>query len=211
MKVYKSVNQRYKLAKLDQTYYLLDMDSTIKALFFPTLVWLFPFKAFELEQKQFEQLVACERKEYGAAAMTVLSILIGRPVSKFLIWFMEKFIVISTTERRWIYLVLVAIILLFFRYLNAVYNQYRMKKRIPLTSKEVIILSKKESISHYYKRNSLIRLMLLFLIAGIITYTTIFYDFDFMIVFIIGMLIFIFLNRSYLFPHGSTFDKENYR
>ncbi|MEI5991700.1 hypothetical protein A5881_003237 [Enterococcus termitis] len=205
MKVYESTNKRYKLAELDTDYYLIDMDSNIFAYFLPTLVWFFPFRAVEIDKETFNKLVSNGQKEYGIMASVVISMFIGRPVYKLSTIFFQELDVTSEIDKRAIYLLITFGCLLIFKSFIMFYNKLKLRKVLSGTGFNVTIEVEKESISTYYKRHSMIRLILIFVIAVGIIYITIFYLFDFIVVFILGVLIFIFMNRSYLFPYGSRF------
>ncbi|WP_086312305.1 hypothetical protein A5821_000082 [Enterococcus sp. 7F3_DIV0205] len=205
MKVYESTNKRYKLAELDTNYYLIDMDSNILAYFLPTFVWFFPFRAVEIDKGEFSKLVSNGPKEYNIMTSVVISMFVGRPVYKLSTIFFQELDVTSEVDKRAIYLLITFGCLLIFRSIVMFYNKYKLRKRLSETGCNVIIEIDKGSITTYYKKNSIIRLILILLIAAGIIYITIFYLFDLILVFILGVLIFIFMNRSCLFPYGSRF------
>lgn len=205
MKVYESKNKRYKLAELDTNYYLIDMDSNVLAYFLPTLVWFFSFRAVEIDKGMFNKLVSNGQKEYGIMATVVISMFVGRPVYKLSTIFFQELDVTSELDKRAIYLLITFACLLIFRSIIMFYNKHKLRNVLSGVGSNVTIEIEKESISTYYKKHSIIRLILIVMIAVGIIYITIVYLFDFIVVFILSVLIFIFMNRSYLFPYGSRF------
>lgn len=95
--------------------------------------------------------------------------------------------------------------MLIFRSIIMFYKKHKLRKVLAVVGCVVTIEIEKKSISTYYKKHSIIRLILIVMIAVGIIYITIVYLFDFIVVFILSVLILIFMNRSYLFPYGSRF------
>lgn len=209
MKVYESTNKRYKLAELDAKYYLIDMDSNLLSYFFPTLVWFLPFRAIAIDKRMFTKLLSSGKKEYSILATVIMSIFVGRPVYKLSTIFFEELDVTSEIDKRTIYLLITFSCLLIFRYIIMSYNRYKLRKVLSGASWNETIEIERGSVTTYYKKNSIIRLILMFIIVVGIIYITVFYWFDLVVIFIISVLIFIFMNRSYLFPYGSRFVKKD--
>lgn len=204
MKIYESTNKRYKLVELNEKCYLLDVDSKKISWFLPMFVWLLPFKAIEIDKGVFEKLLTNKKAGYGVVQIVFLSILIGRP-STWLINMIFQNITISEIEMRALYLIAVSILLICYRAVISVYNKYKMKNELGEKRQEIVISIEKESITSYYKRNSLVALLIVFLPIFVVGYISVFYSFDMIVIFIICVLFSLFLNRGYVYPYGSSF------
>ena len=204
MKIYESTNKRYKLVELNEKCYLLDVDSKKISWFLPMFVWQLPFKAIEIDKGVFEKLLTNKKAGYGVVQIVFLSILIGRP-STWLINMIFQNITISEIEMRALYLIAVSILLICYRAVISVYNKHKMKNELREKSQEIVISIEKESITSYYKRNSLVALLIVFLPIFVVGYISVFYSFDMIVIFIICVLFSLFLNRGYVYPYGSSF------
>ena len=204
MKIYESTNKRYKLVELNEKCYLLDVDSKKISWFLPMFVWLLPFKAIEIDKGVFEKLLTNKKAGYGVVQIVFLSILIGRP-STWLINMIFQNITISEIEMRALYLIAVSILLICYRAVISVYNKHKMKNELGEKRQEIVISIEKESITSYYKRNSLVALLIVFLPIFVVGYISVFYSFDMIVIFIICVLFSLFLNRGYVYPYGSSF------
>lgn len=204
MKIYESTNKRYKLVELNEKCYLLDVDSKKISWFLPMFVWLLPFKAIEIDKGVFEKLLTNKKAGYGVVQIVFLSILIGRP-STWLINMIFQNITISEIEMRALYLIAVSILLICYRAVISVYNKHKMKNELGEKRQEIVICIEKESITSYYKRNSLVALLIVFLPIFVVGYISVFYSFDMIVIFIICLLFSLFLNRGYVYPYGSSF------
>lgn len=204
MKIYESTNKRYKLVELNEKCYLLDVDSKKMSWFLPMFVWLLPFKAIEIDKGVFEKLLTNKKAGYGVVQIVFLSILIGRP-STWLINMIFQNITISEIEMRALYLIAVGILLICYRAVISVYNKHKMKNELREKRQEIVISIEKESITSYYKRNSLVALLIVFLPIFVVGYISVFYSFDMIVIFIICVLFSLFLNRGYVYPYGSSF------
>lgn len=204
MKIYESTNKRYKLVELNEKCYLLDVDSKKISWFLPMFVWLLPFKAIEIDKGVFEKLLTNKKAGYGVVQIVFLSILIGRP-STWLINMIFQNITISEIKMRALYLIAVSILLICYRAVISVYNKHKMKNELGEKRQEIVISIEKESITSYYKRNSLVALLIVFLAIFVVGYISVFYSFDMIVIFIICVLFSLFLNRGYVYPYGSSF------
>ncbi|ALS00067.1 hypothetical protein ATZ33_01300 [Enterococcus silesiacus] len=207
MTVYESTNKRYKLAKLDKKCYLLDVDSKKLSWFLPMFVWLLPFKAMEIDKGMFDKLLTNKKAGYGVVQIVVLSILIGRP-STWLINMIFQNITISEIEIRALYLIAVSVLLICYRAATSIFNKHKMKNELGEKRQEIVISIEKESITSYYKRNSLVALLIVFIPIFVTGYISVFYSFDMIVIFIICVLFSLFLNRGYVYPYGSSFYKK---
>lgn len=204
MKIYESTNKRYKLVELNKKCYLLDVDSKKISWFLPMFVWLLPFNAIEIDKGVFEKLLTNKKAGYGVVQIVFLSILIGRP-STWLINMIFQNITISEIEMRALYLIAVSILLICYRTAISVYNKHKMKNELGEKRQEIVISIEKKSITSYYKRNSLVAVLIVFLPIFVVGYISVFYSFDMIVIFIICVLFSLFLNRGYVYPYGSSF------
>ena len=89
-------------------------------------------------------------------------------------YFFQEFDFTSEIDKRAIYLLITFGCLLIFRSIIMFYNKHKLRKVLFRVGCNVTIEIEKGSVSTYYKKHSMIR------------------------------LIFIFMNRSYVFPYGSS-------
>lgn len=204
MNIYESTNKRYKLVELNTKYYLLDVDSKKLSWFLPMFVWLFPLNAIEIDKGIFEKLLTNKKTGYGVVQIVLLSILIGRP-STWLINMIFQNITISEIEIRTLYLIAICVLLICYRTVISVINKQKMKNEFGKNRQEIVIRIEKESIASYYKRNSLIAMLIVFIPVFVVGYISVFYSLDFIVIFIICILFYLFLNRGYVYPYGSSF------
>lgn len=208
MKVHESTNKRYKLVEMNAKYYLLDLDSHKFCWFLPMLVWLFPFKAIEIDKVRFDELITNRKAGYGVVQIVILSIVIGRPSTWLINTFFQNYVTISGVRLGTFYLFVVLALLISYRAINAIFNKHRMYKNIGNSREGILIRINKESITSYYKRNSAIAFLIIYLAIFSSGYFSVFYSFDMIVIFIICVLFSLFLNRGYIYPYGSNFSVQ---
>ncbi|EOI02730.1 tandem five-TM protein [Enterococcus moraviensis ATCC BAA-383] len=209
MKVYKSISNRYKLAELDKKYYLIDIDGNFFAWFFPTLVWLFPLKATEVNKKTFDSLIKNEKQHKGMIPLIAIGIIGGRILYESLKNVFEGIEESYSIVSRISYFLLTILALVFVRYMISFINKKMFVRKVLISEFSLSICVEKKTVQNYYIKQSVIRLIMLYLIGLVCTVITIVYSYMSIVVFIIGFFIVTFMNRNCMFPYGSSFYKKD--
>ncbi|WP_026909135.1 DUF443 family protein [Paucisalibacillus globulus] len=203
-------NMRYRIIKVDNTYYIFDLDRPFLVFFFPFLNWIKTHTIYEIkDMAQLEQLRTVESSSkigFGIAMFTGgLSVFLANLLEPII--FKMEFQ--TPTFITYILLIIFSILVIFFRFKLSKKNKIKILNVVALSTLEKKRISvKPQSIKHFCLILFMYIIVLLFLLASIFMFIE-FKNYFVLFSFILILFFLLIINASTLAPGKNKIKINN--
>lgn len=117
-------NIRYKIIRVNEDYYILDMDQSIWTIIFPFLFWFIPHTVYKIDRYTFEELKMPLKYQGGRGGF----ILLGTGISLILVQFIQPLlngIMFQTSMFVNVFIIILSLILCIFYRIRVHHTRYK--------------------------------------------------------------------------------------